>query len=206
MAGPPAMHVDGGLHALESGCHLLTEKPPAPSTAELRKLASAAATAGRAGMVGHNLRYTAAWRRTAERIALDRVTSMVVTYHASGPTGGRWGLGPLQAFLLTHAVHVFDLFNAALGPPAATTHHVTDAGGGRLALSTRWETASGAAGTAVVTTCAPRLDWHAQLTTRDGTLADITSPRDVEIHTPQPGRLGRWSPRPLEVPRARRRL
>jgi predicted dehydrogenase len=202
MAGPPAMHVDGGLHALEAGCHLLVEKPPALGTDGLQKLAAAAADTG---MVGHNLRHTAAWRRLRERVPASHVASMVVTYHASGPTGGRWGLPPLQAFLLTHAVHVFDLFNAALGPPASTSHHVVDTGSGRYVLTSQWTASSGVLGTAVISTYAPRLDWQVRIATSDGALADITSPREVEIQGPRTagawgvGHRDRWRSRSLDA-------
>lgn len=205
MAGPPSLHVDGGLVALEAGCHLFTEKPPAPSTVGLQKLAAAATATGLTGMVGHNLRHTAAYRQMAQQIASDSITSMVITYHASGPTGERWGLNPFEAFVLTHAVHVLDLFNAALGPPTATTHHVTDAGHGRYALTSQWQAASGAIGTAAISTCAPRLNWYVQIATRDGTLAQITSPRNLEIQAPRsPGTWGaghrhRWNTRTLDA-------
>jgi len=205
MAGPPAMHVDGGLHALEVGCHLFVEKPPAETTAGLRKLASTAARTGRVGMVGHNLRHTASWRRLQERIEPNQVASMVVGYHASGPTGPRWGLSPLEGFVLGHVVHALDLFNATFGPAAATFHHVADAGNGRFALTSQWESISGAIGTAVVSTCAPRLDWNVQLVTSDGTLARITSPRDLEIQTPRgpgewsAGQRHQWKARTLDA-------
>jgi predicted dehydrogenase len=205
MAGPPVMHIEGGLHALEAGCHLLVEKPPAPGTDGLQKLAAAAADTGVTGMVGHNLRHTAAWRRMHERVPAQGIASMVVTYHASGPIGGRWDLPPLQAFLLTHAVHVLDLFNAALGPPASTSHHIVDAGSGRYVLTSQWMTSSGVVGTAIISTCAPRLDWQVRIATSDGTLADITSPREVEIQGPRTagpwaaGHRDRWRSRSLDA-------
>lgn len=201
MAGPPDMHVEGGLHALEAGCDLFTEKPPAPSTDGLRKLAAAAADADVTGMVGHNLRYTAAWRRLQEHITHDSVASMVVTYHASGPTGPRWGLLPLKAFLLTHAVHAFDLFNATLGAPVETSHRVTDAGDGRYVVTSGWVARSGTVGTAVVSTCAPRFDWSVEVSTRGGTLARVASPGALEVQGPRTA--GSWSAGRREVWRTR---
>jgi predicted dehydrogenase len=205
MAGPPDMHVDGGLHALGAGCHLFTEKPPASSSDGLRKLAAAAAESGVAGMVGHNLRFTAAWRRMEERLADSEVTSVAVTYHASGPTGPRWGKPALQAFLLTHAVHVFDLFNATLGPPMATNHHVLDAGNGRYVTTSSWAARTGILGTAVISTCAPRFDWSVRVSTRDGTLAHISSPDLLEVQAPRAvdpwsyGRRDVWRARTLDA-------
>lgn len=205
LAGPPAMHTEGALHALEAGSHVLVEKPPATSTPELKKLATAAESSGLTGMVAHNLRHTAAWKRMVERTPLDRLASMIVTYHASGPTGGRWGLSPLDSFLLTHGVHVFDLLNAALGPPRTTTHKVHDAGSGRFSLTTQWHSLTGVVGNAVVSTCAPRFDWRVQLSTSEGVLANISSPRDLVIQAPRTddawsaGRRESWNVRTLDA-------
>lgn len=205
LAGPPGMHTDGALHALDAGCHVLVEKPPAASTPDLKKMAAAAAATGLTGMVAHNLRHTAAWRRMAERTALEKLASIVVTYHASGPTGSRWGLRPLDAFVLTHAVHVFDLLNAAIGPASATAHEIHDAGGGRFSLTTQWHSAGGVVGVAVVSTCAPRLDWRVQVSTSGGVLANISSPRDLVIQGPRSGdawsagRRETWNARSLDV-------
>jgi phthalate 4,5-cis-dihydrodiol dehydrogenase len=205
LAGPPDMHVEVGLHALARGCHVLIEKPPARSTHELEQLASVATDAGLVGMVAHNLRHSAAWRRSLERIDRCRIEAMNVTYHASGPTGERWGLPPAEAFLLTHAVHVFDLFNAVLGPPEATTHLLKDVGGGRFVLTSQWVTPTCVPGTAVVSTCAPRFDWSVQLVTSDACLARIVSPTDVVIHGPRTagtwgsGQRENWRSRSLDA-------
>jgi predicted dehydrogenase len=205
LAGPPGMHTDGALHAFAAGSHVLAEKPPAGSTPDLTKMARAAEATGLTGMVAHNLRHTAAWRRLIERTPLDQLTSIVITYHASGPTGGRWGLGPLDAFLLTHAVHVFDLLNAALGTPSETNHEIHDAGNGRFSLTTQWHSLAGVVGIAVVSTCAPRLDWRVQLSTNTGVLANISSPRDLVIQGPRTtddwsaGRRETWNARTLDA-------
>lgn len=204
LAGPPGMHTDGALHALDAGSHVLVEKPPAGSTPDLKKMAAAAEATGLTGMVAHNLRHTATWRQMIERTRLDQPASIVVTYHSSGPTGGRWGLNPLDSFLLTHAVHVFDLLNAALGPPSETSHEIHDAGNGRFSLTTQWHSATGVVGIAVVSTCAPRLDWRVQLSTRGGVLANISSPRDLVIQGPKTGdawsagRRETWNARTLD--------
>lgn len=188
-------------------CHLLVEKPPARSTPGLARLATAADATGVTGMVAHNLRHSAAWKRTWERIEPSSVEGMTVTYHASGPTGERWGLPPHEAFILTHAIPVFDLFNAALGPPRTTTHHLNDVGHGRFVLSSQWHSQRDVIGTAVISTCAPRFDWNAQLVTTNQQLVRISSPSELVIQGPR--QAGAWGGGPAEHlgrPSARRRL
>lgn len=182
LAGPPTMHVDAALHAFDAGAHVLVEKPPAVSTGELEKMVSAADSSGRVGMVAHNLRYTAAWRRAMERVADTSVESITVGYHASGPAGSRWGLPPHRAFLLSHAVHALDLLNDVLGPPTETTHHLRGVGDGRFVLSTQWRSRRDVLGIAVVTTCAPRFDWSVQIATGDACLIRIASASEVIVH------------------------
>lgn len=183
LAGPPTMHVDVAMHAFGAGAHVLVEKPPAVSTRELEKMVSAADSSGRVGMVAHNLRHTASWRRAMERVANTWVESITVEYHASGPVGSRWGLPPQDAFLLSHAVHALDLLNDVLGPPVETTHHLRGVGdGGRFVLSTQWRSRRDVLGIAVVSTCAPRFDWSVQIATADACLIRIASASEVIVH------------------------
>lgn len=205
LAGPPSMHVDVALYALQAGSHVLVEKPPATSTGELRRLAAATEASSLIGMVAHNLRYTAAWRSAVERTPLARVESITIEYHASGPIGERWGLLSHEAFLLSHAIHVFDLLNFTLGSSVMTTHHVKSVGDGRFVLSTQWHSQRDVVGVAVVSTCAPRFDWNVQLVTADGCLARITSSSGVTFQDSQSGDLGvsgwrnTWRSRSLEA-------
>ena len=204
LAGSPFMHVEVGTYALEAGCHVLVEKPPALSVRGLARLADAAKTSGKIGMVAHNLRYTAAWRRATERISFNDLTSMSIAYHASGPTGERWGLMPHESFLLSHAIHAFDLLNAALGPAVSTRHHVKDAGQGRFALTSQWHSPEDVLGAAVVSTCAPRFDWTVQFTTATPSLVNLYSPSSVVLHGPRTqdawgsGQRDAWLTRSLE--------
>jgi predicted dehydrogenase len=185
LAGPPTMHVDVATYAFTAGAHVLVEKPPAVSTGDLQQMVSAAESSRRVGMVAHNLRYTAAWRRAMERIAITNVESITVEYHASGPVGSRWGLAPDNAFLLSHAVHALDLLNHVLGPPAATMHDLRAVGDGRFVLSTLWRSHRGVLGIVVVSTCAPRFDWTVQIATTDACLIRIASASEVILQRPR---------------------
>ncbi len=207
LAGPPSMHVDVAMHAFGVGTHVLVEKPPACTTDDLRKMIAAADAGGRVGMVAHNLRYTVAWQRAMELIAGTSVESVTVEYHASGPISTRWGLPSRDAFLLSHAVHVFDLLSLVLGRPASTSHHLRPVGNGRFVLTTQWRAGNGVVGTAVVSTCAPRFDWNVQFVTGGGSLVRILSPSEVVLQGPrspsrgiwEAGRREAWRPRMLDA-------
>ncbi len=70
IAAPDALHAAIAARALEAGKHVLVEKPMAMTPAEAEGLATAAAQRGRVLMVGHILRYHAAFRRL-EALARD---------------------------------------------------------------------------------------------------------------------------------------
>ena len=57
LVSPPATHAALSEEALAAGCHVLVEKPLAPSMAEARTIAAAAERAGRFAVVAQNYRY-----------------------------------------------------------------------------------------------------------------------------------------------------
>lgn len=63
LATPLSTHYELGRAALESGCHLLVEKPFVESSARARELIDLAASRGRTLMVDHTFLYTGAVRR-----------------------------------------------------------------------------------------------------------------------------------------------
>jgi phthalate 4,5-cis-dihydrodiol dehydrogenase len=185
LAGPPELHFEVGLAAMEAGRHVLVEKPPARLLPQVEQLADSAARNGVVGMVGHNLRHSAAWRMANERLDFSTLESVHIAYHASGPRGGRWGLSPPEAFVLSHAVHVFDLLNSALGPASRTSHQFRRVEDGRHTLCTQWFSQRGVCGTATISTCAPRFTWSVEFTTSDGTHARIDSPTTLVVQGPR---------------------
>lgn len=63
VATPPTSHVAIALQAIDAGKHVLVEKPLAPTSAEARRLISAAANAGVILMTGHTFEYNpAVWK------------------------------------------------------------------------------------------------------------------------------------------------
>jgi predicted dehydrogenase len=65
---PHLLHLEYGLAALESGCHLLLEKPMAVSTSHCRQLIAASQKAKRQVLIGHTHRFRPHFRKAAELI------------------------------------------------------------------------------------------------------------------------------------------
>ena len=66
-------HTAPALAALERGCHVLLEKPMAPTPEECVRLVEAAEKAGRLLQVAHVLRYTSFYAQVAEILASGRI-------------------------------------------------------------------------------------------------------------------------------------
>lgn len=114
----PQIHAAAAEIALERKIHVFTEKPPAVTTSELMRLAALGQSARRITAVGHNLRYSSAFKILLDSVREDPPLSFDVRYLTSGPRGDRWDLGsPTRSFLLSHAIHVVDLVLCVLGTP-----------------------------------------------------------------------------------------
>ncbi|HEY4027792.1 MAG TPA: Gfo/Idh/MocA family oxidoreductase [Candidatus Dormibacteraeota bacterium] len=117
-----AHHVPVARAALESGLHVLVEKPFAPSLAEARALVELADARGRVLMVSQNYRFFPAARGAASLVAhggmgalheveIDFRHRSVVT-----ETDGRRGHRALeQPLLMDMSIHHFDLLRLVLG-------------------------------------------------------------------------------------------
>lgn len=68
VATPPSSHVAVALEAIETGKHVLVEKPLAPTTAGARQLIAAAGDAGVTLMVGHTFEYNPAVHKLRELV------------------------------------------------------------------------------------------------------------------------------------------
>ncbi|HRW38151.1 MAG: Gfo/Idh/MocA family oxidoreductase [Acidimicrobiales bacterium] len=81
VATPDREHVAPTLAALAAGCHVLLEKPMAPSLAECRQLVAAADAAGRQLHVCHVMRYSPVFRTIHEVVASGRLGRIVSIDH-----------------------------------------------------------------------------------------------------------------------------
>lgn len=147
LATPAGLHAAQTRAALDSGRHVLVEKPLALSTAEARSLADLAAERGKVLMVGHTFQYNGAVERlaqlvdegrlgrlnhaSAERLSLGRVREDVDAW---------WNLAPHDVSILLRLFGGMPERVRALGGkflPGARQHDVVNATlefpGGRMA-------------------------------------------------------------------------
>jgi predicted dehydrogenase len=90
---PPALHKELALRALAAGKHVVIEKPPVASAAELDEIAAAAAKAGKRAFVAENYFYKPSLRRVRGLIEAG-VIGDVLFVHANAikrqKTAGDW--------------------------------------------------------------------------------------------------------------------
>ncbi len=106
----PAAHPVVTLAALERGCHVLGEKPLAPSLAEARRMVRAAASSGRTYAVIQNRRYDPNIHRLRAFLrsgVLGRITTVTSDFFLAARFGGFRDHMP-HVLLLDMAIHTFD--------------------------------------------------------------------------------------------------
>jgi predicted dehydrogenase len=81
IATPDRAHVEPTLAALAAGCHVLVEKPLAPSLDECVQLVRAADVAGRSLHVAHVLRYTPFFRAVRDVVRSGELGQIVTVEH-----------------------------------------------------------------------------------------------------------------------------
>jgi UDP-N-acetylglucosamine 3-dehydrogenase len=147
---PTDTHADLAIAALEAGKHVLCEKPAARSPADARRMADAAARAGRRLMIGHTRRFDDRWIAIREQLASGRVGVPAYLYrseHAwNGAPDGAWPWRDARSggVLWDVGVHVAELFTWFLGTPPRTAY--------ARALHAREESQHGGAPDAAVVT------------------------------------------------------
>lgn len=125
VATPNAFLGEIAIAALESGRHVLMEKPMGRDLREARRIADAAALSERVLRIGFNHRYHPAVRRAAELVhagAIGRIVTLRARYGHGGRPGleREWRSDPALAGggeLIDQGVHVVDLFHWLAGMP-----------------------------------------------------------------------------------------
>jgi UDP-N-acetylglucosamine 3-dehydrogenase len=79
VAAPNALHREVGCALLEAGCHVLVEKPIAPSVADAKALIDAARARDRVLMVGHIERFNPAVKAAKKACAGEKIISITIT-------------------------------------------------------------------------------------------------------------------------------
>lgn len=85
---PAHTHAAIAIAALEAGAHVLCEKPMAPSVAEARRMAEAAARTGRRLMVGHTRRFDERWTAINEQLRSGRIGEPVYLFRSEHAYNG----------------------------------------------------------------------------------------------------------------------
>lgn len=138
---------DLALDCLAAGAHVWMEKPTAASTAEIRTLEEAAATADRFVMTGLKKIFTPAMEKTKQLISAEEfggVSSIFVRYPQSLPAPERRDHLPAMQGFLDHIYHPAAIVNYLVGPVSRFSYEWEPVAGGSVA-SLRFE--SGAVGT-----------------------------------------------------------
>jgi predicted dehydrogenase len=128
VCGPDRTHAAPALRALQSGYHLLLEKPMSPLAEECRALAAFPLAEGQRAQVAHVLRYTGFWQRVKEAVAAGRIgrvvhfelSENVSTWHfGHSYVRGAYGVESLASpLILAKCCHDLDLIGWILGERA----------------------------------------------------------------------------------------
>ncbi|MGC9317005.1 MAG: Gfo/Idh/MocA family protein [Armatimonadota bacterium] len=111
VCGPPEMHAEAAALALERGCHVWTEVPPAPTAGEAEHIAQLADARGLIAQPGLMMRFAPAYERLKETIGAEDFgppTSLEITWWPPRLPGH-------DEPLLFDAVHALDLARMLLG-------------------------------------------------------------------------------------------
>lgn len=113
---PSHLHAEVGLAALESGRHLLLEKPMCLAIAECEALNAAARARGLVLAVGHEMRLSSLWGKAKELISGgaigDPQYALIELWrkpYRLGADGWRYDINRVGNWILEEPIHFFDL-------------------------------------------------------------------------------------------------
>ena len=112
VCGPPDLHHAAGMAVLQSGRHLFTEKPPAWSSEDVRKMQDLATKANRKVAIGFNKRYAVLYRRAQDLLK----TSPFGAPHSFRMSYSHWPVPELRDQLYFFSIHAVDLCLSFMGP------------------------------------------------------------------------------------------
>jgi predicted dehydrogenase len=185
VACPPQVHYRVARQALSRGIHTFLEKPPTVTRRELSELSRLAKDKGLVTMVGHNLRHSMASSVVHDLISqkdFGRPVFVGVQYLVSQPKGKRWRLrSVLQSFLLSHAIHAIDMLIFQFGRVAKVPGASFRANSFGEILLAQLIFQSGALGSLVVSSGAPRFEIEVTALSDKGRLARMQSLRRVIV-------------------------
>lgn len=152
IALPTYLHAGAAIAAMESGCHVLSEKPMARSLEQCEAMIAAARATGMKLMTAHCLRFWPAYEYLKECVDSGRYGQVVSAYFFRGGETPKWSWqnwlldGTLSGgCLLDQHVHDVDMVNWLFGMPQAVTTNAVNVieGSGFDAVSSRYIYADG---------------------------------------------------------------
>jgi myo-inositol 2-dehydrogenase/D-chiro-inositol 1-dehydrogenase len=135
---PSHLHFEVSRAVLESGRHLLLEKPMCLSVADCEELNAVAADRGRVLAVGHEMRLSSLWGKVKELLdtgAIGRPLYALIELwrrpYRLGADGWRYDLSRVGNWILEEPIHFFDLARWYFLPQAAPASVFAQANGKR---------------------------------------------------------------------------
>jgi myo-inositol 2-dehydrogenase/D-chiro-inositol 1-dehydrogenase len=126
---PSDLHYDVSRAVLESGRHLLLEKPMTLSIASGRELVALAQARGRVLAVGHELRLSSLWGKVKELIDTGAIGEPLYALielwrrpYRLGSGGWRYDIQRVGSWILEEPIHFFDLarwYFSGIGDPVS---------------------------------------------------------------------------------------
>jgi len=126
---PSDLHYDVSRAVLESGRHVLLEKPMTLSIARGRELIDLAQARGRVLAVGHELRLSSLWGKVKELVDAGAIGEPLYALielwrrpYRLGPDGWRYDIHRVGSWILEEPIHFFDLarwYLSGVGDPVS---------------------------------------------------------------------------------------
>jgi predicted dehydrogenase len=174
--GPPELHRDVALQALERNLHVWTEKPPAPTLADTQAIARRAAERGRHVQIGFMKRFAPTYvelKRLIDSEEFGQPTLIEGKYCC-------WNVPDHRHHLIYYGVHVIDLFRFLMGDVDQVTVSKCERNG-QYANAILLRFASGAVGLMDFSSQQPRVQERVEVT-GEGAVAIVDNRLTLEYH------------------------
>ncbi len=188
ISGPPALHHEAGIAAMERGLDVMVEKPPAPSLEATLELQQVSRRTGRRCCVAFMKRFARHYVRARELATapeFGRPTHLLIRYSYNTP---RMGIDSMLTTMCTHAIDLARFFMGDVVRLQVERGGLEDV----LQFLVNLRFASGAAGTLVMSSQAPGVlerveltGQRAMVTVEDLTRLEYFPPSDSSWTPPQ---------------------
>ena len=195
VAGPPSLHYEVLIYALDRGLHAFVEKPPAEGLPQLRELIEMEAKAGSTGckvFVDYNFRFGPAYRMMREVLAgYGEVACAKVRFITSKPRVPMWNWGSvLRSYLYSIAVHPVEMVVDLFGEPSGVTAAIKMLTGGCLALHIGIDFVAGGRAELDLGNYGNKFDFSCELVTSRARVGLVSDQRQIRLFGDGIGNVG----------------